>query len=132
MDILNNVKDDKIIGKLLLIFFIISKYQDSEDSDTHDVKTTVTAASIRLGREVVRVYFNELFNNQTKIKSLSAFIDDLKEKDIKFIYLLEDIHLAFIGGKLMDILINSDVVETHIVKQYNKRNNYFRLTSTFL
>jgi hypothetical protein len=39
---------------------------------------------------------------------------------------------CYIGGLLLDILINSDVIETYLINQDKKRYTFVRLTSTFM
>ena len=127
------LKHNKIIAKMLLCLLTIIKYHDSEEPDKHNIKTTVVSATISLGKEVIRCSINELFQNKSKIKKLSLFKKDIIEKDKKNNILLEDNLFSFIGGKLIDVLINHGILENTIITKDKARHNYLKISSkTFL
>ena len=123
------LKNEKIIGKMLLCLLTIIKYSDSEEPDSYDIKTSVVASTVSIGKEVVLLYLSELFKEQHEFKSLSLFRANIDQKDEKFKLLLDQKFLSYIGGKLINVLMDSAVLDTTILTKNDKRYNFLKISS---
>ena len=86
-ELLNNIDNNKIIGRLLFIYAIINKYQLTENHETHKPKTTTTGCCMRIAEEMVKLYINDLYSKQKDYNRLSHFIENMENTNYIFINL---------------------------------------------
>lgn len=125
-------KHNLIITKMIGMLLKIIQHQDTEDPEnSHNIKTSVTAATIFLGKEIVRLHIVNLFKKQDKYKSLSAFRESLEEEP-KFIWMFGDLYSSFLGGKIFDVLLDEGLITITIIVKDDKKHNFFIIKDDIL
>jgi len=88
-------------------------------------KTTVLDASLKNGKEIVRVFKYWLFKNQNTYTSLKEFSAHLKSIDNKYIFLDSDDFLFFLGSKVLDVMINLELIKPVTTQKNKIKTNFF-------
>lgn len=73
----------------------------------------------------MRVFKYVLFKNKNTYTSLKEFYDHLKSIDGKYIFLESDDFLFFLGSKILDVMINLELIKPHTTQKNNHKTNFF-------